>query len=528
MVGLFCRGTRFSFLFAQQKRLEPPVRAVPARGRTVRESATVSGFPEPRRLQSTEPRPEGQLELQPRSRQQQQRGKQQPQRELSTEATHAEQGGERRRKLIQDLENEVRSTPFVLIESDPFPLGGRLRHFVEFWRKIASSREVISIVLGAKIPFTMLPVQDRIPPQCVFNAEETLQVRKMVSDLLEMDAIAPVNRESDQFVSQIFLVTNKDLSKRAILNVKKINDQYLPKKHFKMETLQTILPLIRKNDWFGSWDLRKGYFNVAVHPAHRKFFCFEFEGQRYQFKCLVMGLSLAPLFFTKLMAVLVQVARAWGINVSVYLDDSLTRGPSFESALRDHQCFGNLLQMAGFLLHDVKSVKEPVQRIEHLGFIIDSRTMMLEVPRSKEEKIRSAVTKLIKDIHRRKRVSIRRMASVIGLLVSVFPAVLYGKLHYRALERAKIAALAGSGKFERKCRWPRWCLDDLKWWRSSRPGWKCSFESRIPTITITTDASLQGWGAIWEGQQIFGPWEDESEGRIDELELLAGSKDINP
>jgi hypothetical protein len=288
-----------------------------------------------------------------------------------------------------------------------------------------------------------------------------------------------------------------------------------------METLQTILPLIRRFDWFGSWDLKKGYFNIAVHPEHQKLFCFEFEGQRYQFRCLVMGLSLAPLFFTKIMAVLVQVARMWGIRVSIYLDDSLTRGPSFVSTLRDHQCFGNLLQLAGFLLHPNKSVQVPVQRIEHLGFIIDSRSMTLEVPEHKEQVIRTAVKNLIRDFQLRKRVSVRRVARVIGLLVSVLPAVKFGKLHYRSLERAKIAALNGTGNFDRKCRWPLWCLDDLKWWRASPAGWKCSFEGKNPTITIITDASLTGWGAIWDEREIFGPWDSPSEERIDELELLA-------
>jgi hypothetical protein len=145
-----------------------------------------------------------------------------------------------------------------------------------------------------------------------------------------------------------------------------------------------------------------------------------------------MGLSLAPLFFTKLMAVLVQLARSWGIRVSVYLDDSLTRGPSFEEALRDHECFGSLLQFAGFLLHKEKSVRVPVQQqIEHLGFIIDSNTMMLEVPPGKEDHIRRAVKTLMRDIRLRKRISVRRVARVIGLLVSVLPALLYGKLHYR-------------------------------------------------------------------------------------------------
>ncbi len=415
----------------------------------------------------------------------------------------------------------MRSVPFELISSDAFPLGGRLRFFVDFWRKIANRREIMSLILGAKIPFTQVPTQSRIPPPCQFNSEETCQVRKMVQELLHIQAIEPVEPNENQFVSQLFLVTNKDLSKRAILNVKKINKEFLPKQHFKMETLQSILPLIRRFDWFGSWDLRKGYFNIAVHPDFHRFFCFEFDGVRYQFKCLVMGLSLAPLFFTKLMSVLVQLARSWGIRVSVYLDDSLTRGPSFEETLSDHECFGSLLQCAGFLLHPDKSVRKPVQRIEHLGFVIDSRTMLLEVPEGKETRIRVAIQHLIRDIRLRKKVSIRRVARVIGLLVSVLPASQYGRLHYRILERAKITALKNSRDFDHKRRWPLQCLDDLNWWKNSPSGWKCSFESRIPTSTLITDASLEGWGAIWNGQEIFGPWESELESRIDELELYA-------
>ncbi len=377
------------------------------------------------------------------------------------------------------------------------------------------------MILGAVIPFTEVPRQTRVPPPCIFNADEAQQVRKMIGELLKMEAIEPVEPSNDQFVSQLFLVTNKDLSKRAILNVKKLNKEFLPKQHFKMETLQRILPLIRRFDWFGSWDLRKGYFNIAVHPDFHRFFCFEFGGVRYQFKCLVMGLSLAPLFFTKLMTVLVNLARSWGIRVSVYLDDSLTRGPTFDETRRDHEAFGSLLQMAGFLLHRHKSVSVPVQRIEHLGFVIDSRSMMLEVPNKKEENIRSAVKNLMRDIRLRKRISIRRVARVIGLLVSVLPASRYGRLHYRRLERAKIAALGSVKDFNRKCRWPSWCIEDLKWWHKSQRGWKCSFETSVPTSTLITDASLEGWGAIWNGEEIFGPWESEDESRIDELELLA-------
>jgi hypothetical protein len=64
-------------------------------------------------------------------------------------------------------------------------------------------------------------------------------------------------------------------------------------------------------------------------------------------------------------------------------------------------------------------------------------------------------------------------------------------------------------------------LSDLKWWRDSGLGWKSSFETSIPSSTLITDASLEGWGVIWDGHELFGPWESDLEERIDELELLA-------
>ncbi len=335
-------------------------------------------------------------------------------------------------------EHEVRSNGFVLKVDDQFPLGGRLRFFASFWRRLTANPEVISMVLGARIPFLEEPYQCAPPVPCAFNREETIEVKRMVSELLKAEVIVPVDPREDQFVSQLFLVTNKELLKRAILNVKVLNKRFLGKRHFKMETLQTILPLIKRFDWFASWDIRKGYFNIALHPGVQRFFCFDFEGQRYQFKLLVMGLSIAPLFFSKLMSVLVSLARSWGIRVSVYLDDTLTRGPTFHETLKDHECFGTLLQLAGFLLHGVKSVATPVQRIEHLGFIIDSCSMELEVPEGKENGIRNCVKAALSDLFLRQQITVRNLARVIGLLVSVLPATRYGQLHYRSLEQAKI------------------------------------------------------------------------------------------
>jgi hypothetical protein len=329
-----------------------------------------------------------------------------------------------------------------------------------------------------------------------------------------------VQPSKDQFVSPFFLVTNKDATRRPILNVRTINREFLPKQHFKMETLALILPLIKKGEWFASWDLRKGYFNIALHPDFQRFFCFDWEGKRYQFTCLVMGLSLAPWLFTKLMNVLVQLARCWGIQVSFYIDDSLIRGQTPDSTRADTLLFGNLLQQAGFLLNESKSVAEPTQRILHLGFIVDSVEMEVSLPQEKEDRLRKAAQRALKMLNEEKVTTIRAAAQTIGLIVSCLMASTYGQNHYRTLERAKDVALQRShGNFDAPFVWPRECEDDLKWWIHNAFPVKTTFAPRQPSTTLITDASLQGWGAIWGEKEIFGAWEEQEE-QIDELELL--------
>jgi hypothetical protein len=109
----------------------------------------------------------------------------------------------------------------LLKENDDLPVGGRLRWFADFWCSVAPRKEIMEVILGVKIPFSSEPCQTKVPRQCVFNRDELIHVREMVRDLLKNQVIEPVSPNSNQFVSQLFLVTNKDQSKRAILNVKK-------------------------------------------------------------------------------------------------------------------------------------------------------------------------------------------------------------------------------------------------------------------------------------------------------------------
>jgi hypothetical protein len=161
----------------------------------------------------------------------------------------------------------------------------------------------------------------------------------------------------------------------------------------------------------------------------------------------------------------------------------------------------------------------PTQRIKYLGFVIDSVTMTLSLPEEKVTKLQQTVRKAIREQLKGRVLSVRIAAKTIGFLVAALPATVYGKAHYRQLEFAKLRALHDNGfNFDAPFRWTHECLDDLTWWVQEERVFSAPFNNLPHTTVLTTDASLQGWGALWLGQSIFGAWEDDSR-LIDELEL---------
>ena len=124
-----------------------------------------------------------------------------------------------------------------------------------------------------------------------------------------------------------------------------------------------------------------------------------------------------------------------------YLEDSFLLGATQEECKYAVQSTAMTLKDLGFIIHTEKSRFLPSQTIEFLGFVLNSVAMTVSLPHEKILKIREACNAL----SRKRGVTIQQVAHVIGLLVSSFPGVAYGPLHYRELEREKTAALQASG-----------------------------------------------------------------------------------
>ena len=172
---------------------------------------------------------------------------------------------------------------------------------------------------GYRIDFTTIPPVGTIRSTTI---SEALVIE--TETLLAKGAIREVDRSRarDGFFSKYFTVPKADGGLRPILDLKRLNRFLRPKK-FRMVTLATIMPLLRRNVWFASIDLKDAYFHISIHRDHHRFLRFAIGDRVFQFQVLPFGLSTAPRVFTKCVAVVCAFLRTLGIEIYPYLDDWL-------------------------------------------------------------------------------------------------------------------------------------------------------------------------------------------------------------
>ena len=138
----------------------------------------------------------------------------------------------------------------------------------------------------------------------------------------------------------------------------------------------------------------------------------------YQFSCLPNGLSSAPRIFTKILKPVFAHLRSLGHIYMSHIDDSLLIGYDYKSCENNIVDSVSLFSQLGFVAHPEKSVLQPTQSIELLGFVIDSVKMTVKLLPHKVAKIKSMCNELLS----KQQPTIREVAQVIGVLVSSFPA----------------------------------------------------------------------------------------------------------
>ena len=108
-------------------------------------------------------------------------------------------------------------------------------------------------------------------------------------------------------------------------------------------------------------------------------------------------------------------------------------------------------------------------------------------------------------------------------MVSYTPGVENGLLHYRHLEACKSQTLRHNGyNFDRQISLDSKAFADISWWEENVDSEFTNLLVEPPQVFITTDSSLQAWGAVRADCKTGGSWSNvEKTMHINVLELKA-------
>lgn len=398
-------------------------------------------------------------------------------------------------------------------------IAGNLRNCYKTWSAITNDPYILEAIRGYKLELSQFPSQ----PSNTTNTGDIKTLRLETCKLVQAGVVKEVSHMNGEVISPVFLVPKKDGSGRMILNLKCLN-QSIEYEHFKMSSINDARFLIQRNCFLASVDLEKAYYSVPIHHEFKKYLRFVIDGCVFEYQVLPNGLASAPKLFTRIMKVLFSHLRSQGFTSVAYIDDSLLIESSYEKCLESVNATVELFLRAGFFINWEKSVLKPVKLIEFLGFKFDSDAFVMTLPDEKLEKLQLCVS----DVLSAQQVKIRKLAGVIGFIISVLPAFRHGKLYYRNLEHCKIKALARNrGNFDKYCAISEDAEADLVYWHSC-----ARKEVGVPIcvddsfdIEVQADASLSGFGFII-GSEVYGDsWSANHlltyEQNINTLEMLA-------
>lgn len=401
---------------------------------------------------------------------------------------------------IQHRQNSTINTHYSVPMDGILP-GGRLKHFLKNWTKITNHPWPLSVVEnGYRLQFLKNPIPWKTNPLKSSLVEQSA-IDTAVEKFLQAGIIQRSPTQNRQFLSTFFTI-QEETKQRPILNCTKLN-QFLQVQHFKMEGVPALRDILEKDDFLCKIDLKDAYVVVTIHPESQKYLTFEHGGIVYQYTSLVFGLSVAPRIFSKLMRYAVESLRERGIRLIYYLDDICIMEKSKEKM--------------------EQTVNLICQHLEDLGFLFNTRTMTISLPTGKLNKLLQRLRQAEKSTVR----SCRWIASLLGKMTAVIPAIGEALLHIRHLQRDLAKSLQQNHhNWDMACKISQWARSEIQWWKTflvkknGLPIQQVQLSS--PTTTIYVDASDMGWGVSSSMMKTSGFWNQEDKAKsINVRELTA-------
>lgn len=415
---------------------------------------------------------------------------------------------------------------------------------LELWGEITDNSVVLSTLSQGFLPrFHSHPPSFAHRSKHIHNSthrrllEADLQTQLDNRQLIELD---PASAPQHCSRARVIPKPNQPDKVRLIVDYRFIN-QHLEVPHFRCADLSEVHHLLEPGCHMVVLDLQDGYRHIPLHPTAQQLLSFNILGRTFQPTALNFGLASAPYIFTKVISAVIAHLRRQGLRVSAYLDDFLVAASTAAEAAASRDKILELLERLGLSVNFSKSALQPAQRVRYLGLDIDCSNgdPVFRVPRDKQLQVQEQARQLLHAASATQGPPLRDLQSFCGLTNflsrAIRPARLYNREFFNCLRRhAKFRRPRGGGSArtanprqriplsDQACRDLAWWVElpEGRWARACRPVIPPSF---MTAIRLTTDASDEGWGCLFE-DHVSGAdrWSPETAGlHINDKELRA-------
>ena len=253
-------------------------------------------------------------------------------------------------------------------------------------------------------------------------------------------------------------------------------------------------------------DIKSAFRIIPVHPDDHPLLGMKWENFYYYDRCLVMGCSSSCAIFESLSTALEWIAiyRLGASNVLHILDDFLFIADTKEKCQLDLTNFLGICQFLGVPIAEEKTVG-PDTSLQFAGITLDS---VLQEARFPEDKLRKCHA-LLTSFYSRRKVTLKELQSLIGLLNFTCSVILPG----RAFLRRLIDLTIGLKHPHHRIRLSKDAKADLKVWMRFLAGFngRAFFLDDLwvtsTTLELFTDAAgSKGYGAVFGRKWFYGSW----------------------
>ena len=191
------------------------------------------------------------------------------------------------------------------------------------------------------------------------------------------------------YSNSLFLVAKCSGGKRPVINLRPLN-RFVPNQKFRMESILLLKDILKPNSFLTKIDLKDAFYSISIAKKSRKYLQFIYHNKLYQFCVLPFGISTAPRVFSKILKTVIALLCTRGISLIIYLDDLLIATGTYIDCLNHTKQVISLLESLGFRTNYEKYIIVPTQKLEFLGFLIDSTSVSR--PPSRENPVNKIVS----------------------------------------------------------------------------------------------------------------------------------------